>query len=123
MKIVTAILINIPFFFSSVSAADNMGNYAIWGKGNKSCFSYLKKRNNDAHEAYKDYLKGYLTAFNTITSETYSISGKMNIDQITKWIDDYCDVNKVHGFEQALTEFITQHYQDRFKTSPDRGGR
>jgi len=118
-----AILIHLLFLFGPLYAADNMGNYAIWGKGNKSCFSYGKERNTDAHEAYKNYLKGYLTAYNTITPETYSISGKMNIDQITNWMDDYCDKNKMHGFEQALTEFIIRHYKGRFKTPPNRGGR
>ncbi len=123
MKTALAILINLPFFFGSLHAADNMGNYAIWGKGNKSCFSYLKEKNTAAHTAYQDYLKGYLTAYNTITPETYSISGKMDINEISEWMDDYCDKNQVHGFEQALVEFITQHHKSRLKTRPNRGGR
>ena len=116
MRILISILIiglSLP-----AGAVDQSGNYAIWGKGQKSCFRYLKERTGDENQAYREYLMGYLTAYNAATPETYSISGNMNLDEIIAWLDDYCDTNQMHGLEQSLLEFITSHYEDRYRTPP-----
>lgn len=104
-------------------AADKSGNYAIWGKGQKSCYRYLKDRSATAGEAYKDYIMGYLTAYNAMTPETFSISRNMNLDEIMTWLDDYCDLNQMHGLEQSLIEFVSTHYEKRYRAPPGRTGR
>ena len=104
-------------------AADQSGNYAIWGKGQKSCFRYLQDRSAGRDEPYKDYIMGYLTAYNAMTPETFSISRNMNLDEIMTWLDDYCDTRQMHGIEQSLLEFIASHYEKRYRTPPSRTGR
>ena len=106
-----------------VHAADKSGNYAIWGKGGKSCFHYLKDRTANKDEPYKNYIMGYLTAYNAMTPETYSISRNMDLDEIMAWLDDYCDLKQMHGLEQSLIVFISTHYEKRHRTPPGGVGR
>ena len=58
----------------SSQAVDSNGHYAIWGKGNKSCHSYNISKNTDEEQRFKDYIMGYLTAFNVQMPETYRIT-------------------------------------------------
>lgn len=104
-------------------AADKSGNYAIWGKGQKSCFRYLKDRSAAEDGPYKDYVMGYLTAYNAVTPETYSISSDMKLDDIMEWLDDYCDVNQMGGLEASMLDFIINHYEKRHRTPPGSIGR
>ena len=77
------------------------------GKGQKSCFRYLKERAGGMDQAYREYVMGYLTAYNAVAPETYSISRDMNLDQIMTWLDDYCDANQVTGLEQSCSSSST----------------
>ena len=104
-------------------AADQSGNYAIWGKGQKSCFRYQKERSEGNDRAYQEYVMGYLTAYNAVTPETYSISRDMGLDEIMAWLDDYCEQKQMHGIEASLLEFIASHYEKRYRTPPGRIGR
>ena len=106
-----------------IQAADRLGNYAIWGPGQKSCYRYLKERTAAEDAPYKSYVMGYLTAYNAVTPETYSISRDMNLDEILVWLDDYCDVNQMGGIEAAMLEFISAHHEKRFRTPPSAIGR
>ena len=106
----------------SVYAADNSGNYAIWGHGNKSCHSYNLARADDDSK-FKDYIMGYLTAYNHQTPETYSISRDMNLDEVLTALDDQCQLKPVISFEEALVSFIIEHYENRMKLPPGGFGR
>jgi hypothetical protein len=119
MKYILACLLFI--FSQTVLAADKFGNAAIWGAGQKSCFSYTTARKNGEENYYKDYLMGYLTAYNAQTPDTYRISGSENLDGILSWLDSYCTEKQVYGFDQAVVEFITEHYPKRQKSAPATG--
>ena len=106
-----------------VVAIDNGGNYAVWGVGKKSCFHYNKARENDTHDEYSHYIKGFLTAINIAEPETYSISGSMNFNEILEWIDDSCELKQTHSIEQTLLEFIEKHYDSRSRRSRSGVGR
>lgn len=111
MRIIVTLLASILSL--SVYAADKDGNYAVWGPGEKSCYSYMKAREADNYDDYKHFIMGYLTAYNTLTEETFRISGDKNMSQILEWVDSYCEPKGVHGFEQAVTNFIIEHHETR----------
>ncbi len=119
------IVIGVSIFVLSLNtlAADKSGNYAIWGKGQKSCYRYMKDRSTGTDEAYKSFIMGYLTAYNAMTPQTYSISRDMKLDEIMAWLDNYCDLKQMHGIESSLLEFITSHYENRYRDPPGRTGR
>lgn len=108
---------------SLTMAVDSSGNYAVWGLGKKSCFGFNKGLESDDNEKYKHYIKGFLTAYNIFTDKTYSITGKMNQDQVIEWLSEYCDENPMSGLENALTSFTFEHYDKRMKTSGSGPGR
>ena len=116
MKLLT-ILFGLMLVPASVVAVDGSGNYAVWGMGKKSCISYNQAVAGDDIENYKHYIKGFLTSYNIFTEKTYSISGKMDENQIVKWINNYCEENPMSSMEQALTSFTFDHYDKRMKTS------
>lgn len=106
-----------------VQAVDADGNFAIWGKGNKSCHSYNIARGTEQEELFKQYLMGYLTAFNIQLEATYRIAGKKSISDILGWLDDYCETKPVVSFEQSLADFIVEHHDQRLKKAPAKYGR
>ena len=101
-------------------AADKDGNFAIWGKGNKSCHNYNISRNTDEEQRFKDYIMGFLTAFNVQMPETYRVSGHMTLDEILTWLDDYCQLKPIISFEQSLADFIIENRDERMKRSPSK---
>lgn len=112
------ILLVCAFLPASLQATDNNGHFAIWGKGNNSCYSYTTAHDNDELDPYKHFVMGYLTGYNVQTPETYRMSGTMNLSQILGWLYDYCESSPIIGFEQALADFIAQHFDKRMKHAP-----
>jgi len=70
--------------------------------------------------AIKDYIMGFLTAFNVQMPETYRVSGHMTLDEILTWLDDYCQLKPVTAFEQVLVDFIIENRDERMKRSPSK---
>jgi len=120
MKHLSSILFLLAMIPVQSQAVDSKGHFAIWGKGNKSCHSYNISRNTDEEQRYKDYIMGYLTAFNVQLPETYRVAGQMNLNDILAWLDDYCELKPVIAFEQSLADFITENYDERMKKSPSK---
>lgn len=111
------------FTFSTTSQAyDEDGNYAVWGIGKKSCFTYIKAREKNEYDHFSHYIKGFLTAYNMIEKETYSISSAMPFTNILEWLDDECELKQVHPIEHALLAFIDAHYDKRLKRAKSAKG-
>jgi len=104
-------------------AVDSNGNYAVWGLGKKSCFGYNQGIAGDDAEKYRHYIKGFLTAYNIFTEKTYSITNKMNENDVIDWLQEYCGENPMSGLESALINFTFDHYDKRLKRSGTAVGR
>ena len=98
-------------------AADKSGSYAIRGMGAKSCYSYRQAREQQADERYRDYLAGYLSAFNVLSEDTYSISGGLPTPEILLWLDDFCASQQMFSFEHALYAFVEAHQEKRMRSA------
>ena len=122
MKSLT-ILISLLLIPTITLAVDSSGNYAIWGVGQKACIGFTQDTAANDIERYKDYMKGFLTAYNIFTEKTYSITGNMNLNQIAEWLNEYCGENPMSSFENALTSFTFDHYDKRMKTLGSSTGR
>ncbi len=107
----------VMFSSNPVFATDSSGNYAVWGAGKKSCYGYQQDAAAGETTKYEHYMKGFLTAYNIFTDKTYSISGKMTINQILEWLAGYCEDNPMASFESALINYTFDHYDNRFKTA------
>ena len=94
-------------------------------KKDESLISKLKfwedKKNNQEEvenfDTYRNYIKGFLTAYNIFTEKTFSITGSMKEKQIVEWLNNYCKEEPMSTVENALTSFTFEHYDNRLKTS------
>jgi hypothetical protein len=120
MRITAVFLLLLSLLPTAILAADNNNNYAIWGMGRKVCNNYNKAREAEDYVRYKDYLMGYLTAYNKLAQDTYRVSGKKDLNEILEWMDEYCETKQIHSFESAVTDFIIEHTEDRIKRSPSK---
>ena len=77
-------------------------------------------RDTEEERGYKDYIMGYLTAFNVQLPDTYRVAGEMNLSEILAWLDDYCGLKPILAFEQSLADFIKDNYDERMKKSPSK---
>ncbi len=102
-------------------ASDAEGNYAIWGEGGLSCFQFNKARIAEKDDHFKAYLRGYLTSYNTLSADTYSITGDMKLPEAIEWIDNYCDEKSIDSFDRAIQMLITDIEADRYKTPNTQG--
>ena len=123
MKSLVMILGLMMLTSTTAVAVDSNGNYAVWGLGKKSCFGFTKEIVKEDSDKFKHYIKGFLTAYNIFTEKTYSISGKMNEDDVIEWLTDYCGDNPMSGLETALLSFTFDHYDKRMKSSGTAIGR
>jgi len=104
-------------------ATDKNGNYAIWGVGSSSCIKYTTLRAANDVNDYETFIMGYLTAYNHMADETYSISGAMTMDEVLTWLDGECELKPTSAFDQAVIEFIVTHHDKRSKYPPGGFGR
>jgi hypothetical protein len=107
----------------STLAADKDGNYAVWGMGSKSCFHYTQAQGQPGAEAYREFVMGYLTAYDALSEDTYNIGAGKDLDQVMTWLTDYCAKQQIHGFEQALVAFTVEQHPQRTRRPPFRTGR
>ena len=111
-------LITISVFVQSAHAADSAGNYAIWGLGQSSCFQYTKAIAKEDDGRYRDYLMGYLTAFNTLSDDTYNVAGETKLGEISEWIANYCDMHQIESFNRAIQQYVSEQFERRAKNAP-----
>ena len=101
------VLFLVALLFSHANhAADDTGQYLTMGLGNLSCKSFLAEDDEGA-AYYLSWLAGYMTAYNNLQVETYSILGKTKtVNQVESWLRDYCTVNGDQTFEEAARNLL-----------------
>lgn len=99
----TALLVAVPGF-----AADAGGNYAVWGIGQASCNQFAKAYDAATITDYKNYLSGYLTAYNTVTAGVYQATLGNTLSDNLKTVYSYCGAHRMDSFERAIQSLLTQ---------------
>ena len=100
------ILFGLCIYTGVTKAADDTGQYLIMGLGNSSCNSFLSEDDKGA-AYYMSWLAGYMTSYNHLQEDTYSILGKSkDAVQIESWLRDYCTVNGSESFESATRNLL-----------------
>ncbi len=107
-------------FVAPAIAADAAGNYAIWGVGKASCYRFLQSTIDAPDDRYKVFVMGYLTAFNTLSEETYNATGTQTLDVSLVWLADYCELHQMDSFDRAIQQMISTTYDSRQRVPPGR---
>lgn len=105
-NIVISVAIAVLAIAPLADAADDTGQYLVMGLGNSSCNSYLAEDETGV-AYYLSWLAGYMTTYNHLQEDTYSILGKTkDVNQIESWLRDYCTVNGHETFESAARNLL-----------------
>jgi hypothetical protein len=83
----------------------------VLGQGNLSCSSWIERRAGDAVDAatMTAWTLGYVTAYNQYSANASGdVSGGHQTEELTKWIDDYCQANPNDSFYHASAALITK---------------
>ena len=100
----------------TASAMDAAGNYAIWGQGARSCFQFMKTEGSPEATRYSDYVMGYLTAYNLLSEDTYSVTADEPLKTIMAELVLHCEDNQLDSFDRALKMVVEQHSAERKRT-------
>jgi hypothetical protein len=135
-KIAVALL---PIFLATAAhAEDKAGHYEVLGIGGNTCEQYLAVRNPNPYEdtygdpqrhrisapdafpdkEYFDWMSGYLSAFNKWISDTYSIRSGVGIEDLRKWLVQYCLSHRETKFYEAVEAFVDLHFAKRTSSDP-----
>lgn len=95
---------------------DAAGNYAIWGQGARSCFQFMKTEGSPEATRFRDYAMGYLTAYNLLAEDTYSVTADEPLKTIMAELVLHCEDNQLDSFDRALKMVVEQHLVDRKRT-------
>ena len=103
MALFTALLIS-----SGSWAADKDGAYVSFGVGGSSCAGWTtaRKASDVRTVQYKEWLLGYLSAYNNWVHKGQNVAGGMDKKGLLAWIDTYCHEHGAEPLVQAAENLI-----------------
>jgi|TARA_B110000908_G_scaffold159136_1_gene201004 hypothetical protein len=102
----------------SVIAADSKGNYQVMGLGKSSCKAFIAS-DAEGKAFFYSWLAGYMTAYNRIENDTYSILGQSKkLANLEGWLQDYCHLNPTLDFSNAIHKLLIKLNYTRVKRKP-----
>jgi len=106
---------------SSVQARDYNQQFATYGAGDYPCSVYSKARaaGDDQEDQIRQWLAGYVTAFNLIIGGTYDIFGSTDFNGMLQWLDDRCDKYPNANLTNTVARFTEVVYSYRKQVKPD----
>ena len=100
-------------------ARDLNQQYKVQGLGLDTCASFLEVP-VDKRGLYYSWLAGYLTAYNYLVRDTYSIAEYSGLTRTNEWLEKYCGEHPGDMLHQAARQFVTERYRVRLKQKPGR---
>ena len=82
---------------------------AIYGHGNSKCtefITFVDAGQEAISKNYQIWLNGFISAYNTMTSQTGNVAGDKKIDELMRWMDAYCRENPENFFQRATIELL-----------------
>jgi len=92
IKRISVFAVLMLLFNPLLQAKDSKEQFATYGLGGESCSAYLQARNTggDVEDAYRQWLAGYVSAFNLIIDTTYDLFGSTDFEGLMDWLDKRC---------------------------------
>ncbi len=115
----TALCAALLILHAPSAARDAEGQYKAQGLGLDACSSFLGTPESK-RALYYSWLAGYLTAYNYLVKDTYSIAEYFGLARTNEWLGNYCEDNPDHLLHQAARQFVTELYRVRLKRKLDR---
>ena len=101
-----------------VLSRDVDGEYKAQGLGLDACSSFLSTPEQE-RALYYSWIAGYLTAYNYLVRNTYSIAEYSGLVRTSQWFDKYCGTHPSHLLHEATRQFVSELYRVRVKRKPE----
>ena len=88
--------------------------------GDPSCSKFLNGLADDATESLEDaaWLAGCITAYNTLTGQTYDILGASDLDGAVLWMKNYCNAYPLERLSRGMESLVEELRPNRTVTRP-----
>ena len=121
MRSIALLILLIGLGTMPLAAKDIDGEFVVFSTGAQTCTDYIGARRQGASiEPYRQWLSGYLSAFNLIVVNTYDIVGERNYAQIIGWLDQYCLQNQEVSFVNASAALTVVLFPERRNIAPNK---
>ena len=98
---------------------------AYWSQRPTSCREYLKVYRPDERkpesEGVRNWIAGYITAYNRQTPDTYNIMGISEFEHVLQSIERYCKDNSLSDIGAAMETVTADLYATRHQTRRQAG--
>jgi hypothetical protein len=101
-------------------AADSEGRSAVYGE--RACWDYIvwfDTGNLAELDKLTHWIRGYVTAYNRQTPDTFSVLGGGNPGAAMAWLARWCRANPTAKVSQAMSAFVEDHHPRRYRTIKD----
>ena len=107
-------------FSLNLSAKDANEEFATYGKGGDSCQAYLDARREGgvAEDEFRQWLAGYVSAFNLIIDSTYDLFGSTDFEGMLTWLDDRCSKYPRANLTNTVARFTEIVFPYRKQSKP-----
>jgi len=103
---------------ASASAANSNEHYQVMGLGHTSCKAFVAS-DAEGKAFFYSWLAGYMTAYNRLEKDTYSILGQSKkLANIEGWLQDYCHLNPTIDFSDAIHKLLIKLHYSRIIHKP-----
>lgn len=104
-------------------AADDGGAY--WSQRPESCRNFRRAMSADsrtpAFTNIRNWIAGYLTAYNRMAPDTYDILGIAEIDAAVQSIENYCKAHPLDNLSAAMEAVTEEFHAKRYQTKRQAG--
>lgn len=83
-----------------------------------SCSKYTERRPFSSG-FYKSWVAGWITAYNDVVEDNFSLSGGAGVPEVMAWLDDYCRQHPDKSLSYAIDEYSAGHSKTRFRSRAD----
>jgi hypothetical protein len=108
---------------ASVSAADTDGAY--WSQRPETCRNFVRfiAANERKTEmiAVRNWVAGYLSAYNRQTPQTYDITGLSDFEQVLRRVERFCKDNQFADVGEAMAAITEELHATRHQTKRQAG--
>ena len=122
-----AFLLLLPVGVSNTLAMDDQGRFYALGVGMRKCNDFIKLREKRienftaqdyeiAGHVVEHWVAGYLTAHNYYVADTYNVEGDASLDQIAKWLEEFCRSDQDEYFAEAVVALAESLHDKRVRT-------
>ena len=108
---------------SLLQAADK--DRAYWSQRPDNCREFLKVHPTGEHRpesvGVKNWIAGYITAYNRQTPDTYDITGSADFERALRSVDRFCKDNPLADLTAAMEAVTAELHPTRYQTQRQAG--